>query len=100
MVFNPSISFWEMVEQAGGLAGLATLENIYILRRNDILYRNFIEAMYHGQSLFELGIESGDEIVAPRLNRLTFQSIMRYAGFAMSLITVYFTLMNYQARHK
>jgi protein involved in polysaccharide export with SLBB domain len=97
--FDPSISFWEMVEQAGGFTGLAMLESVYILRKDDIIYRDFAEALHQGQSLAELGIESGDEIVAPRLHRLTFQSIIRYAAFGMSLVTFYFTLMNYQARH-
>jgi protein involved in polysaccharide export with SLBB domain len=98
--FNPFISFWEMVELAGGFGALASMENVYILRKNDILYRDFTEALFQGQSLYELGVESGDVITAPRVSRLTFQSIMRYAGFGMSLITVYFTLMNYQARRK
>ncbi|MBN1997541.1 polysaccharide biosynthesis/export family protein [candidate division KSB1 bacterium] len=96
--FNPNISFWEMVENAGGLAGLAALENMYVLRKDDVVYQDFSDALHKGQSLLELGLQSGDEIVAPRLNRLTIQTVLRYFQFTMSLITFYLALMNYRAR--
>jgi len=41
-----------------------------------------------------LGVESGDEIVVPRVNRPTFRSMMRYFQFGMSLIILYLTLLN------
>ncbi len=98
--FNPDISFWEMVENAGGLAGLASLENMFVLRKDDVLYQDFKDALHKGESLSELGIQSGDEIVAPRLNRLTIRTILSYFQFTMSLITFYLSLMNYRARSR
>ena len=98
--FSPSISFWQMVEEAGGLLGLASLENMYIMRRDEIFYEDFIEALHKASSLSELGIESGDEIIAPRINRLTFFTVMRYAQFGMSIIIFYLTLLNYRARYR
>ena len=93
--FNPNMSFWEMIKEVGGLHALSSFEDMYIVRKNQIIYRPFEEAFYRGQSLFELGFESGDEIHAPRVNRLTFDTIMRYFQFAMTMLTFYFTILTY-----
>lgn len=95
---NLSMSFWEMVKEVGGIISMANFEDMYIVRDRQIIYRNFGEAFYKAQSLYELGIESGDEIYAPRVNRLTFATIIRYIQFGMSLLTFYFSLMNYSKR--
>lgn len=96
--FNPGMSFWEMIKQAGGLTSLASFEDMYIMRKGEPLYQNFGEAFYRGQSLQELGLISGDEIYAPRVTRLSFESIMRYISFAMSIFVFYFTLVNYNTK--
>ncbi len=93
--FNPNMSFWEMMKQVGGLQNLAAFEDMYIVRDRETIYRPFEEAFYHGQSLYELGFESGDELLAPRVNRLTFEAIMRYIQFGMSMLTFYFALLTY-----
>jgi len=66
-------SFWELVKIGGGLQSF-DLSGIYIQRREEALYRDFEQAYYEGTSLAELGIESGDAIVVPRINRLTILS--------------------------
>ena len=93
--FNPNISFWEVIKEVGGLHSLSSYEDMFILRNGQALYRGFGDAFYRGQSLYELGLQSGDEIVAPRVNRLSFDTIIRYIQFAMSLFTFYFVLINY-----
>jgi protein involved in polysaccharide export with SLBB domain len=93
--FNPNISFWEVMKEVGGLHSLSSFEDMYISRKGEPIYRGFGEAFYRGQSLYELGLQSGDEIVAPRVNRLSFDTIMRYLQFGMSMLIFYLTLMNY-----
>lgn len=90
--FSPNMSFWEMVKDAGGLGSSYELDNVFILRNEEIVYKDFLGALYKAQSLEELGIQSGDEIVAPRMSRLSFETIMRYFQFGSSLILLYFTL--------
>ena len=94
--FDLRMSFWEMVDRVGGFSGNTQLEDIYIVRKDALLYEDFENAFYDSQSLFELGLQSGDMIIAPMSNRLTFTSIMRYTQFGMSLLIFYFTLTNYQ----
>jgi protein involved in polysaccharide export with SLBB domain len=94
--FNLRISFWEMLEQVGGLNGITRIEDIYIVRDDRILYKDFWNAFYRASSLAELGIQSGDEIIAPRVNRLTMDTILRYFQFGMSIITFYITFLNYR----
>lgn len=96
--FGLDTSLWDMVRQAGGLVGgldgLSALESMFIMRKDEIIYRDFVEAVHNGTSIFDLGIESGDEIIVPRANRPTFQSMIRYFQFGMSLIILYLTLLN------
>ena len=94
--FDLKMSFWDLLEKAGGLTGGAKIEDVYIMRRDRILYSDFAEAFYSASALYELGLHSGDAIVAPRSNRLTFNTLMRYTQFGMSLLIFYFSLLNYQ----
>ena len=96
--FSLDISFWDMVRTAGGLVGgvdaSSALESMFIMRRDEIIYKDFLDAIHEGTSLFDLGLESGDEIVLPRANRPTFRSMLQYFQFGMNLIVLYLTLLN------
>ncbi|MBD3374909.1 hypothetical protein GF406_07745 [candidate division KSB1 bacterium] len=94
--FDLNMSAWEMLEQVGGVTGLSRLEEIYIMRQEEIIYSDFYEAFYDASSLYELGLQSGDEVLAPRVNRLTFDTVMRYVQFGMSMLIFYFTMLNYR----
>jgi protein involved in polysaccharide export with SLBB domain len=88
-------SFWELVKTGGGMQNY-DLGGVYIQRKEEALYRDFEQAYYEGLSLAELGIESGDAIIAPRINRLTMETIMRYFTFGISMLTFYVTLLDYK----
>jgi protein involved in polysaccharide export with SLBB domain len=96
--FNPEMSFWEMVKEVGGLNSLSSFEDMFVMRNGEVIYRNFDQAFYKGQALYELGLQSGDEIFAPRVNRLTFDNIMRYLQFGMSMLIFYFSIANYKTK--
>ena len=95
--FSLNTSFWDMIAEAGGIDNSYSLENMFIMRKNEILYQDFEEALHNASSLGEMGLESGDEIIAPRVNRLSFQTIMRYFQFGASIIILYLTILNRQA---
>ena len=92
--FSLNTSFWDVVATAGGVSNAYSLTNMYLERDGEILYQDFLEAFYKANSLHEMGIQSGDEIIAPRLNRISLASIMRYFQFASSVILLYFALAN------
>ena len=90
--FSPNTSFWDAVAEAGGMSNSLAAENMYLLRNGEVVYANFMEALYAGVSIRELGIQSGDELIAPRINRISFNSLMRYVNFFASLILLYYAL--------
>lgn len=94
--FSLDMSFWEMIKEVGGLHSLADFEDMYIVRDNKILYKDFEQAFYRAHSLAEMELQSGDEIIVPRVNRLTFNTIMRYVQYGMSAIVFYITILNYR----
>lgn len=90
--FNPAVSFWDVVSEAGGVGSSIRLEDIYILRGGQVIYKDFRNALYRGTSLREIGIKSGDEIVAPRVTRLSLYDVFRYVNFISTLLLLYYTV--------
>jgi protein involved in polysaccharide export with SLBB domain len=90
--FSPNTSFWDVVAEAGGMSNSLVTENMYIMREGEIVYANFIESLSTGTSLNELGLKSGDELIAPRINRVSFNAIMRYVNFFASIILLYYAM--------
>ncbi len=92
--FSPNTSFWDVVAEAGGMTNSLAAENMYIMRDGDIIYADFIKSLTTGASLNELGLKSGDELIAPRINRISFNAIMRYVNFFASIILLYYAISN------
>jgi len=90
--FAPQSSFWDVVAEAGGLSSNLAAENIYVMRRGEVIYADFWNSLYEGTSIRELGLESGDEIVVPRISRISFDAIARYVNFFASLVLLYYAL--------
>lgn len=91
---SPNLSFWDLLEQAGGVSSSFSLENMYVIRNGDVVYAKFMDALYMGTSLKELGLQSGDELIAPRINRISFAAVMRYVNFFSSLFFLYYAITN------
>ncbi|MBN1480460.1 hypothetical protein EH223_20595 [candidate division KSB1 bacterium] len=90
--FSPNTSFWDVVAEGGGMTNNLAAENMYVMRKGEIIYADFWESLHSGVSLRELGIKSGDEIIAPRINRISFDALMRYVNFFASLILLYYAI--------
>ena len=65
---------------------------MYVMRHGEIIYAEFWDSLYSGTSIRELGLESGDEVIVPRVNRISLEAIMRYVNFFASLILLYYAL--------
>ncbi|NOY59801.1 MAG: hypothetical protein GXO75_12865 [Calditrichaeota bacterium] len=92
--FSLSTSFWDMISEAGGIDNSYSLENMFIMREGEIIYKDFEDALYKASSLKDMDLQSGDEIIAPRVNRLSFRTIMRYFQFGSSIMLLYLALIN------
>ena len=86
--FRNDISFWDMAREAGGL-GIKDLSKIKLYRNHRELSADFHSAFYRANSLYELGLESGDILEAPAPRRITFEKVMRYSQFCISLLWLY-----------
>ncbi|MBN1560743.1 polysaccharide biosynthesis/export family protein [candidate division KSB1 bacterium] len=96
--FSPRTSFWDLVAEAGGMSSNLAAENIYVVRRGEIIYAEFWNSLNEGASIGELGLESGDEIVVPRINRISFDAVMRYINLFASLFFLYYALTDEKRR--
>lgn len=88
--FSPTTSFWDVVAEAGGLSSNLAAEDIYVVRNGEIIYADFWNSLYEGTSIRELRLVSGDEIVVPRVSRISFDAITRYVNFFASLVLLYY----------
>lgn len=89
--FSLNTSFWDMIREAGGL-GDSNIKGMRLRRKDKDLTKDFSEAFYKASSLFELGIQSGDEIFAPPSRKITFRTITTITYTALQLLYIYFAI--------
>lgn len=64
-LIDPNNSLWDLIAQAGGPDGDCDLEGMWVERGGDIVMEELLKSFEEGYSLEEIGIESGDQILAP-----------------------------------
>jgi protein involved in polysaccharide export with SLBB domain len=92
---SPESSLWELIERADGPDENCDLNSIRVERGGRILLKNMLEQFEKGYSLDDIGIRSGDQIIAKGKSSLGFRDIMNYTYFVMTAISLYFTIRNY-----
>jgi protein involved in polysaccharide export with SLBB domain len=96
----PDITFWQLVDEAGGPTNNCDFEKIRVERKAEIVIQNFLAAFEEAHSLQDVGIQSGDQIFAPAKNRISFRDLVSYFNFGASLIMLYLSFQNYRARRQ
>ena len=91
-------TYWELVERARGPEGKMDFENTIVVRNGKEVFKNVIRAFEKGQSLMEMGIQSGDQIYAPEKKKITFELIYKYVSLSVSFVTLLFTIAYYKER--
>ena len=89
--FSLNTSFWDMVREAGGL-GNSNINKMRLRRKDKDLTKDFNEAFYKANSLYELGIQSGDEVYAPPSRKITFRTITTITYTALQFLYIYFAI--------
>ena len=92
---SPESSLWELIEMADGPNENCDLNTIRVERGGTILHKNLLEEFEKGYSLDDIGIKSGDQIIAKPKSSFGFRDIMSYTYFVMTAISLYFSIRNY-----
>jgi len=92
---SPESSLWELIEQAEGPKEDCDLNSTRVERGGKILLKNLLEQFEKGHSLEDIGIKSGDQIIAKGRSSFGFREIMNYSYFIMSAVSLYFSIRNY-----
>lgn len=86
---EPQASLWEVVEQAEGPSSDCDLKKMYVERGGKIIISNLMNQFEKGYSITDIGIQSGDQIIAPGRSRISFQQIRDYLTFLMTAVILY-----------
>lgn len=92
---SPESSLWELIELAEGPKEDCDLNSIRVERGGKVLLKNLLEQFEKGYSLEDIGIQSGDQVIAKGKSNFGFREIMNYSYFFMTAISLYFSIKNY-----
>jgi len=89
---DPSSSLWDVVALAGGPTSNCNLEGLRAERGGKVVIKKLLESFEEGISLEEVGIESGDQIIAPRKNELNMAFLVGLINLMASVLLLYLRL--------
>jgi protein involved in polysaccharide export with SLBB domain len=89
---DPSSSLWDVVALADGPGPGCNLERMRVERGGKVAIRDILGYFEKGISLEEVGIESGDQIIAPTRGALNIHFLLALVNFFTSLTLLYLRL--------
>ena len=92
---SPESSLWELIEMAEGPQADCDLNSLRVERAGKVVMKNLLQQFERGHSLEDIGIRSGDQIIAKGRSNFGFREIMNYSYFIMTAISLYFSIRNY-----
>lgn len=87
---DPSSSLWDLVALAGGPTAYCNLERMRMERGGEIVIKRLLESFERAYSLEEVGIESGDQIIAPPRGGVDVRTLIAVINLLTSLLLLYF----------
>ncbi|NOZ61608.1 MAG: hypothetical protein GXO74_07985 [Calditrichaeota bacterium] len=93
---NPQASLWDVLEKAGGPQGNCDLNSISVVRNDEVVIENLLAGFEKGYSLEDIGVQSGDQIVAKPKRHFGLREIFDYLRFGMSIASLYFLVLRWQ----
>lgn len=82
---DPQISFWDLMEFAGGPTARADLKKMHVIRSDRKVVGNLLQAFESAYSLTDLGIQSGDQVLVAPKGGISIRSVMNTLTFAASM---------------
>ncbi|MBN1779939.1 polysaccharide biosynthesis/export family protein [bacterium] len=89
---DPSQSLWDLVAAAGGPRADCDLRKMWVERGGKVVIKELLRSFEKGYSLEEVGVETGDQIIAPRRTRLELNVIIGIVNLVASVVLLYLRL--------
>jgi protein involved in polysaccharide export with SLBB domain len=89
---DPQSSLWDLVALAGGPTANCNLEKMWAERGGKTIIKKLLTAFEKGYSLEEVGIESGDQIIAPVRRGLDLNFLIGLINLLASVVLLYLRL--------
>ena len=89
---DPSSSLWDVVAMANGPAPRCNWARMRVERGGRVAIRDLLRSFEKGISLEEVGVESGDQIIAPMRGVLSIHFLLALINFLTSLALLYLRL--------
>lgn len=91
-LIDPDNSLWDLIAEAGGPNGGCDLEGMWVERGGKIVMESLLKSFEEGYSLEEIGIESGDQILAPTRRTWNFQTLITMVNLLGTFVLIYIRL--------
>jgi len=92
---NPSESLWELIDMADGPDSNCDLRSISVKRGGKFVIKDLLNSFEKGYSLEEIGVRSGDQIIAKYNNRIGMREILDWARTGVTLVVLYLQIQRY-----
>ena len=89
---DPSSSLWDLVALAGGPDRGCDLQAMWVERGGRVVIDDLLNSFEKGFSLEDVGIESGDQIMAPQRTGLNLGLIFSMINLVTSVVLLYLRL--------
>jgi polysaccharide export outer membrane protein len=89
---DPASSYWTLVAQAGGPSSNCDLKGMSVERGGQIVIKKLLGSFEKGISLEEIGIESGDQIIAPARSTVDLGMVISIINLLASVVLLYLRL--------
>ena len=92
----PTSSFWDLVAAAGGPTANCDLPRMYVERGGKTVFEKLLYSFERGYSLEEIGIESGDQVIAPGRRGFNFMFFIHLFNLLTSITLLYLRMKSGQ----
>lgn len=89
---DPATSLWNLVAMAGGPASNCDIKGMSVERGGQVVFKKLLESFEKGVSLEEVGIESGDQIIAPVRTTIDLGMLIGIINLVASVVLLYLRL--------
>lgn len=89
---KPNSSLWELIEYGEGPSDQCDLKKLSVERGGQIVISDLLNEFEKGYSINDIGIQSGDQVVAYEKGGINFRQVRDYLTFIMTSVIFYMRL--------
>ncbi len=89
---DPASSLWDLVAEAGGPAANCNLKKMVVERGGKTVIKDLLKSFENGYSLDDVGIESGDQIIASARQTMDLGVMLVIINLFASMLLLYLRL--------